>query len=223
MKKPLALVLFLTCLAAATRLQGPGWSVEFSAKSAKARSATAHVTLYEQPAKCDNGNQSVLSGTVVALLPPFTSVYTNTEDWCSMSFTPIIGFKTINLRQPDHDLSLLDFYSESQVLAAFLRDPYIRKGLGKKQPRSLEDLFSEVTLPCASLEEQNLSNFAFYDVKGDQVAVRVGLPNSASETCTWGFDQLGLWLPIPKTLVKPLQQAKAQGLLMQQLNPKLNF
>jgi len=71
------------------------------------------------------------------------------------------------------------------------------------------------------LEPQpKLTSFAFHHIKGDQVAVRVGLSHSY-EVCRGTFAQVGLYLTPQAELMKQLKAAQAAGLLMDTLLPKL--
>jgi hypothetical protein len=56
------------------------------------------------------------------------------------------------------------------------------------------------------LDADMLQNFAFHHVKGDQVAVRIGLSHGC-EVARGALTQIGLYLPIPKALAEPLAAA----------------
>ena len=61
-----------------------------------------------------------------------------------------------------------------------------------------------------------LSNFAFYSVQGNNVAVRISLSH-AGEVCRGQMTQLGILLPIPESMKAAVAAASAgkSGLLMQ--------
>lgn len=127
-------------------------------------------------------------------------------------------------------VSLLDFYSEKQIVDALKADPWIQKFKAPQDSFAsadtlakladlLNDAESNIQLDSCEMDayfEADLVNhFAFYDLTPNAVAVRIGVPYS-TEVCRGTFHQVGLALPIPEKLREYLgdaQQLKA-GFLM---------
>ncbi len=123
-------------------------------------------------------------------------------------------------------VSLTDFFPESAILKALLADSAIKKVLSNqtRPPATLKTLFQalddELThTAITALDEDGsecqfsietkyfLTQFAFHHINRDQVAVRLAL-TPAAQHCQWRLPQIGIYLPIPKTLQAALKQAK---------------
>ena len=62
-----------------------------------------------------------------------------------------------------------------------------------------------------------LENFAFHHIEGNQVEVRIGV-SYGCEVMRGNFEQIALYLPIPKALKRLLKRAEKKGTLMRDLN-----
>ncbi len=106
-------------------------------------------------------------------------------------------------------------FAPNEIFRALAADRIVRKALPPgAHPQTLPALlkaleFQSVTIDDCSYLFTNdiLDSFAFYDIAGPRVAVRLSLPH-AVETCRGSMTQLGIWLPIPKALEVPLKQAR---------------
>ncbi len=214
---PIVMLLWGTAQAATVHING--WTTRWTPQQATTSRAGHAITLYAQPKRCANGEQSKVLGAVLAVAPPYTSVYTNTENNCYASPAVLLAFATFDL-DTGRPVSLLDLFKEQDVFQALKMDPYVKKVLVGQHPTSLDELlddYGQGKPGCTNLDREGLTNFALYAVQGDKVAVRLGLPYSPSQTCNFGFDQLGLLLPAPPALLSTLKAGQNKGLLMQTL------
>jgi hypothetical protein len=142
-------------------------------------------------------------------------------------------YRAIDLAQPGKvgdkksrkAAKLNDLFPESDLLKALLADPLIRKAVQaskKPEPQTLAKLMEAILYQdiesgdCGySVKENQLSQFAFHHVEGDQVAIRLSLSH-AYETCRGQMIQVGILLPIPPSLKKSLMLAASgkAGFLM---------
>ena len=60
------------------------------------------------------------------------------------------------------------------------------------------------------------TTFAFHHLKGDSVAVRIGLSHGC-EVARGSFTQLGIMLPVPQAWKDAFRKADTEGQLMKQL------
>lgn len=161
---------------------------------------------------------------------------------CEQAAHPSINttFTAFRLTQPDHPISLTDYFPEPDLLSALLADPVIQTALAKTElptpPGSLAELAQTLntvyleTVPSESdnqdtcfyqLTENFLTQFAFHRLHKDQVAVRVALPPAVG-ACRATYAQLELLLPLPASLKTALIQADTgkTGFLMQKVPVK---
>ena len=141
--------------------------------------------------------------------------------------------KLLDLRRKDATPSLLDYFSEKELVAALKADRWIRKfdnGEGAfKRAGSLKELLEALDRAFAqgNAEEGDcrfdvsfdsdgmVQQFYFHHLAGKQVAVRILVP-PASEWCNRasGEQEIGLLLPIPAALREDLLKAQdGAGLL----------
>jgi hypothetical protein len=123
-----------------------------------------------------------------------------------------------------------------KVLEALRLDSSFAKAL-KQHPNiptnSLPEFIQKLTEEAGcefGFDEDLLTRFAFHHVEGDRVAIRLGVSNISFHACKKEISQLGILLPIPENLLKPLEKAKAhsEGILMESLqkvsgNKKMHY
>jgi hypothetical protein len=142
------------------------------------------------------------------------------------------SIEVVDVTRPDAKPSLLDHYTERQIVRALEADPWIRWFL---DPDRDADGFPTLAALAAALndgvearevDEENpclhdayfgaelVRAFAFHHREGGRVAVRIGLSH-ASEVCRGTMNQVGLLLPIPVALRADLARAakRAGGFL----------
>ncbi len=118
-------------------------------------------------------------------------------------------------------VSLLSYFSEEEILHAFLADSILRKTLQENRiVHSLKDFFASADGGCEMyISEDMLSHFAFHHTKNNQVAVRIGLSHGC-EVNRGNFTQIGFYLKIPSALVQPLREAQKSRTMMGSLYHK---
>jgi hypothetical protein len=93
------------------------------------------------------------------------------------------------------------------------RDPVVQKALDGKAASSLKDLFERAEGGCEmQFGPEMMMSWAFPHIKGDRVAIRIGLPHGC-EAARGHFTELEIYLPIPPSLDGWLRRAKANGTL----------
>ncbi|MBX7219364.1 MAG: hypothetical protein K1Y36_05425 [Blastocatellia bacterium] len=135
-------------------------------------------------------------------------------------------FNVVDVSQPERTVVLTEFFSETDLFEALIRDKLVRKTLGKanskKSPTNLQDLLKILSVTedeCDyQFDQEMLSHFGFYGVENGQVLVRIGL-EPACELSRGQLTQIGLRLPLPKKLRSDLQKAEAgqNGFLMREI------
>ena len=152
---------------------------------------------------------------VLSLVGPVLSL--QEEDYCDCGGAhPTAGkqFRTIDLNSGRPALITSMFQLES-VFQALRADAVVKKALAAgPKPATLEALVKSLAMKTVTVgecdyyfPEELLSRFAFYDVKGDRVAVRFSLSH-ASEICRGQMTQIGVELPIPARLDRGLVMAE---------------
>ena len=127
---------------------------------------------------------------------------------------------TVDLERPGQPARLTDYFAEAEVVRAILADSLVQKAIGAKgkEATTLKDLvgLSISTKTCSFVIAPDAdSRFAFHHVEKGNVAVRLALSHDV-EACRGQMAQLGLLLPIPERLRKPLEAASSgqEGFLM---------
>jgi hypothetical protein len=126
-------------------------------------------------------------------------------------------------------VTLLDFFTEREVVDALLTDSAVRKALqfqkSGEPPKTIIQLikvFNEEQLAIETkdgctylLPEDLITRFAFHHVEGNKVAIRLALPPDVG-ACRTSYAQLGILLPIPDSLRSALELARTrkEGFLM---------
>ena len=115
-------------------------------------------------------------------------------------------------------MNLTDIFTDQSLLKALLTDGVVKKHLPKNQPKFsssqalIHYLNEKGTHECAySFSQDNLNQFTLHHVKGNQVAVRIGLSHGC-EAARGMLTELGIYLPIPtpwKTYFETARTGKA--------------
>lgn len=139
-------------------------------------------------------------------------------------------YVTIDVAKPKRFLDLSDFFTDDQILRAFLADPQlssdVQKSITERKldaiPTTLKELSAFLTKYDYQIYNGNsyfqsdyLTRFAFHHVEGETICVRV----SATSTSTAGranHQYAEIFLPIPDKLRDALRKADAgnEGFLM---------
>lgn len=132
-------------------------------------------------------------------------------------------WRVIDLRQPERRVSLTEIFEPQAVLAALRQDKLVQEALRESPPerpaRSPEELVAQLNERNGRCEyyfdADMLSHFAIHHLKGERVAVRIGLSHGC-EAARGRLTQLGLYLPLPTSWRRALNAAekREQGFLM---------
>lgn len=208
--------------AAPRSVKSEGWTVTWQDSSARARGPKGQkIALYTRPKQ----SCSELTGTVVSVVGTFVSTYSAIHEYCSPKAAHPghrTSFEVVDLARGGQKVSLTEIFSEAELLSGLLGDPFIRESLkgreeSGKTATSLEELYAQLFGECDFyLGESTLTSFAFYELKGNKVAVRIGMSHSC-EAARGEFTQLGVYLPVPNWLLPKLKTAQRAGTLMQTL------
>jgi len=146
-------------------------------------------------------------------------------------------YATVDVFDSTSFLDLRSFFSEDEILHAFLANSqissYIQKSIGNKKltavPASLKELSAyltrfdyEIFNGYSYFEGDYLERFAFHHIEGDMISIRI----SATSTSTAGraiHEYVEILLPIPERLREALEKADASdaGFLMKDADVKV--
>ncbi len=130
----------------------------------------------------------------------------------------------VDTTKPGKVVQLIDLFDDWEVSRALTADAVIGEFLKNRlgdPPRKLSELPSILgygtEIGCSNVSGDLLTRFAFHHVEGKRVAVRLGL--SGCGTCRECLTQIGILLPIPGSLSKPLALAEArkEGFLLKDM------
>ena len=132
--------------------------------------------------------------------------------------------ETVDVARAGSNPSLLDFWSEGELVAALRADPWVQTFLDPDVPAPRGETLAGLTGtldaaravvdvddddPCrgdASFGPDLVRAFAFHHLEGRRVALRIGIPY-ATEICRGRMHEVGLLLPIPPALRDDLARA----------------
>ena len=227
----LVLLVSLVLISSATlaqlrTVQSDGWEVSWDDSIGVATRGYNRVVLYGDP-KLLECEDEVLRGRVLSLVGSLVSFETFHSFYCEGAASPraIRRFQTIDLHTgKEVDIRLL--VPDSLLVAALKQNKVIREAL--KQPsfwieevdiEGFPDLYSIIESGGGGCEigfGYIGTSFAFHHRRGDQIAVKFGLPHGC-EAMGGRLTQVGVYLPIPAILATELTHAEAQGYLMADL------
>ena len=136
----------------------------------------------------------------LSLVGPILSVERNYEAEEGIRLYTDTRFQAIDITTGE-SARLSSYFPQSEILQALLNDKFIENRLKKKPEsiKSLKDLTLALKDPCEiNLGPEALSFFAFHHVRGNQVAVRLGLPPGCGEMIRATFTEIGIYLNIPE-------------------------
>jgi hypothetical protein len=161
----------------------------------------------------------------LSLVGPFLSLASSSYSYWPGAAHPngSEALETIDLRAPGTPVRLDQIFTDAQILAALLDDREVRPYVKGDTPHTLEELaqtLGEEDAPCEHrFVDSMLEHFAFYDVVGEKVAVRIATEAPRSYNCEvvpGTLIQLSLLLDIPAALKSELSGARdgSAGFLM---------
>jgi hypothetical protein len=128
--------------------------------------------------------------------------------------------RTINLVSGRTPVPLTDMFPEAAIVAALLKDGVVTQALARApqraHPKTLKDISQTAEGGCEMDFSELGTRYAFHHVKGDQVAVRLGLPHGC-EAMRGDHTEIGIYLPIPAPWRGAFERAQTQRTLQQHL------
>jgi len=131
-------------------------------------------------------------------------------------------FQTVDLSRNAEKIALIDLFPENDILTKLLADSVIC-ARSSDTVTTLKELLENYR--CQGIPGDLLSSFAFHHLKGDSVAVRIGLDWSIE--CRYARSdpvQIGIYLPLKgilrDTLDNELHSSDTLGLLMKDMARK---
>ena len=129
------------------------------------------------------------------------------------------GFLTYNMKT-DTIVQLQEIFDEKDIVAALQKDKFVQKYLTAEKYydyNTLKSFFDHLDGECEYyFSMDNLSHFAFHHVKGDMVAVRIGI-SYGCEAMRGNFAQIGIYLPMNRKFKKMIKKAMQNNVLMKDL------
>lgn len=160
----------------------------------------------------DEDEQEISRFEIVSLVGPVLTAAESHYQYGQGAAHPnhLCHLVTVNLDTGKTPVRLTELFPEAQIVAELLKDKIVKKALDGERPKTMEEL-SRLESGRASFREINES-FAFHHIKGDKVAIRIGLSHAA-EVDRGSYTELGIYLPIPPTLAAYLAEANQKKLL----------
>ena len=122
--------------------------------------------------------------------------------------------RTMRLTTRELDLPITALFPERNVVAALLRDTVVATALKGAPVATLAALIEAADGGCEIGFDELATSFAFHHIRGDQVAIRFGLPHGC-EAMRGRYTEIGIYLPIPPALREALVQSQQRRQLMQ--------
>ncbi len=113
---------------------------------------------------------------------------------------------TVNLDTGKSPVLLTDIFPEKDIVRALLKDRFMRKHATGRLPGTLDDI-RNLDGGCEVGFDLINESFVFHHVRGDEVAVRIGLPHGC-EAMRGTYTELGVYLPIPPPLAGSFGRAE---------------
>lgn len=188
------------------------WDIRWSTDYAIAKSSV----IYSEQ-KWDNTENS-FTGKVLSIVGPYISYREESGGYSqgAAHSWKIVFYETLNFTT-GKKVKLIDIFKKKEVFQALLNDGIIKNALNGQSPKNLAELLQQADGDCEFyLSENSLSSFVFHHIKGNKVAVRLGLKYGC-EAMRGNFTVLGFYLQIPQDLRKSFAKAKKNKLLMNEM------
>ncbi len=185
-----------------------GWTITATAKQGSARKDGGKpVVLWSQP-KPEPGCTEERSGKLLSAVGALVSFQKDGNGYCEGAAHPwaASSFVTVDLRS-GKPVSLYDLFGKAEVDAAVAADPFLKK--------AKDDPEADCKFTLADLDK----SFAFVDLKGDRVGVRIGLTHGC-EAARGNLTQIGVMLKPNAALLADLQAADSGKTLYKHLGKK---
>lgn len=185
-----------------------GWTVTASAKSGTAKNAAGKKVVLWSPAKAEKGCTDERSGKLLSAVGALVSFQKDGNGYCEGAAHPWASssFATVDLRT-GKPVSLYDLFAKAEVDAAIAADAYLKKA--KDDPEA----------ECKFTLDDFDKSFAFVDLEGERVGVRIGLTHGC-EAARGSLTQIGVRLKPNAALLADLQAADAAKTLYKHLGKR---
>jgi len=197
--------------AGVTQVTWGKWHISWGSDRVEVKTASKTYTLFEKKP----GSYCTVGSVVGPWVSADCAWY---EEEAGPSPNYGVGRLTVDVTRGGKVVGLDDVFPASDIYLALLNDSVIKKYLPTPTPRSLPELLDKLQdSHVCEMDMGDLRNgWGFHHVRGNQVAVRIGL----SHVCRANrgtFTQIGIYLPIPETMRSLLKEADARGTLMEDL------
>lgn len=134
-------------------------------------------------------------------------------------------YVAMDMRKRGKPAVLSELFPKRALYEALMADTIVQQALAGKKPGNFEALMTAldgyVGPDCEyRFDRDMLSSFAFHHVKGNRVAVRIGLTHGC-EAARGALTVLGMYLPIPAALAGDLAAAQSRKVgFLQERAPK---
>jgi len=216
----LLLVAFTVSVRAAGFVESGGWRISWDDSRGTAQRAadpSANVILYEQPNQSEDCDYNELRGRVLSVVGSLVSFETTSGWYCQGNAHDgaVARFATVDLNT-GAEVDIRQFVSDTTVLAALKQDSLVNNALIGRDPDDLRSLIDQADGGCAVSFLLLATSFAFYELRGDRIAVRFGLGHGC-EVMRGALNEIEIELPFPMGL--DVEEADAKGNLMNNLAP----
>lgn len=194
--------------AAKRTITSAGWTIATSAKSGSARNAAGKRVELWTPPKPEAGCTEERSGKLLSAVGALVSFQKDGNGYCEGAAHPwaASSFATVDLRT-GKEVSLYDLFGKAEVDATIAADAFLKK--------SKDDPDADCKFTLDGFDK----SFAFVDLKGDRVGVRIGLTHGC-EAARGGLTQIGIMLKPNAGLLADLKTADAAKTLYRHLGKK---
>lgn len=185
-----------------------GWTVTASPKQGVARHDKGRQVVLWEPKRAERGCSEEHTGRLLSAVGALVSFEHSGNGYCEGAAHPWASssFVTLDLRT-GKPVSLYDLFSKEEVDAAIAADPFLKKSKGDPEA------------DCKFTLDGFDKSFAFVDLKGDKVGVRIGLTHGC-EAARGNLTQIGVTLLAKEPLLSDLRAAEAAKTLYKHLGRK---
>ncbi|MBI5609187.1 MAG: hypothetical protein HY902_09950 [Deltaproteobacteria bacterium] len=185
-----------------------GWTITATEKMGSARQGKGRPVVLWQPKRAERGCSEEHSGRLLSAVGALVSFEQSGGGYCEGAAHPwaSANFVTLDLRT-GKPVSLYDLFSKAEVDAAIAADPFLKKSKG------------DPDADCKFTLDDFDKSFAFVDLKGDKVGVRIGLAHGC-EAARGNLTQIGVTLLAKEPLLSDLRAAEAAKTLYKHLGRK---
>ena len=216
----LLLVAFAGSVRAAGFVESGGWRISWDDSRGIAHRAaelSAEIVLYEQPGPSEDCDYNELRGRVLSVVGSLVSFETTSGWYCQGNAHNgvVASFSTVDL-DTGTEADIRQFVPETTIVAALKQDALVANALNGRDPDDLRGLIDQADGGCAVSFLSLATSFAFYELRGDRIAVRFGLGHGC-EVMRGALNEIEVELPFPSGL--DVEDADARGRLMNNLAP----